>query len=70
MFGRFFVVRHIRAVTFFSVKFYHAKMHSDGCMTPMQSLWLKFYWKFKDFTEINVNEPASKHSSEVSQISN
>ena len=48
----------------------HARMHSDDCMTPMQSLWLKFYWKFKDFTEINVNEPAIKHSSEVSQISN
>ena len=66
----FFVVRHMEVVTFFSVKFYHARKHGDGFMAPIQSLWLKFYWKFKVFTEINVNEQTTKHSSEVSQISN
>ena len=64
------VVRHMEVVTFFSVKFYHARMHGDGFVAPIQSLWLKFYWKFKVFTEINVNEQTTKHSSEVSQISN
>ena len=52
----FIVVRHLGVVTLFSVKFYYARMHSDGFMAPMQWLWLEFYWKFKVFTEISVNE--------------
>ena len=55
---------------FFSVKFYYAGVHGDGFTAPMQSLWLEFYWKLKVFTEISVNEQTTKHSSEVSQISN
>ena len=60
----FIVVRHIRVVTFFPVKFYHARNYGHGFMTPMQSLWLEFYWKFKAFTEINVNKETTKHSSD------
>ena len=55
MFGRVFfaVVRHIAVVTFFSVKFYQPSMYR---MPSMQSLLLEFFWKFKVFTEIDINE--------------
>ena len=71
----FFCCQMHRVVTFFSGKFYHARMHSDDFMTPMQSLWLEFYWKFKVLTEIWnqcqwTNYQTIKHSSEVSQTSN
>ena len=65
----FFVVGQLE-VTFFSLKFYYARMHGDCYMASMQWLWLEFYRKFKIFTEANVTEQTIKHSSDDGWLMN